>query len=109
MKPGIPVLRYAFFFDYLLTILRLTITTGFPIMFWLYLLGTVTILSIALRRVVARENALHDQLFSKTVAFEHAQNGMAWVQSDGTVESMNASLASTLGVEPKDVRGTNWC
>lgn len=78
-------------------------------MFWLYLLGTVTILIIALRRVVTRENELKNEAFSKTVAFEHTQSGIAWVRANGAVESMNASLAAILGLDTKDVRGMNWC
>ncbi len=34
-------------------------------MFWLYLLATVTILAIALRRVVLRQVPLSDEAFSR--------------------------------------------
>jgi hypothetical protein len=77
-------------------------------MFWLYLLGTVTVLLIALRRVVSREKTLTDQLFLQTVAFEHAQSGIAWIEKDGRIATMNAALAFTLGVDPKDARASNW-
>src|SRR5262245_6637191 len=77
-------------------------------MFWLYLLATVTLLTIALRRVVLRQKPLDDEVFSRAVAFEHVHSGIAWIKNDGMVMSMNASLASTLQLDPKEARGMNW-
>ena len=77
-------------------------------MFWLYLLATVTILTIALRRVMQRQKPLTDEAFSRAVAFEHVHSGIAWIQNDGAVGSMNASFAGILGMEPKEAIGLNW-
>ena len=77
-------------------------------MFWLYLLATITILTIALRRVMQRQKPLSDEAFSRAVAFEHVPSGIAWIQNDGTVGSMNVSFADILAMEPKDATGLNW-
>jgi PAS domain S-box-containing protein len=77
-------------------------------MFWLYLLATVTILTIALRRVVLRQKPMDDELFSRAVAFEHIQSGIVWVKSDGSVGNMNTALADMLGIELGSARGMSW-
>ena len=63
---------------------------------WLYLLGAVTVLVIALRRVLRRQAPLSDELYSKQVAIDHVHSGVAWVRADGTVGSVNPALARIL-------------
>ena len=46
---------------------------------WVYLLGLSVLLGIALRRVSAKQQPLSDELFSKSVAIEYVQSGVAWV------------------------------
>ena len=77
-------------------------------MFWLALLATATILTIALRRVIARQQPLSNEAFSRAVAFEYVHSGIAWIQADGKVGSMNTSFAGILAMEPKDAVGRNW-
>jgi PAS domain S-box-containing protein len=77
-------------------------------MFWLYLLAAVTVLAIALRRVVQRQQPLTDTLYSTKVAFDHLQSGVAWVGHDGLLISVNQSLAATLNCDPKGLTGRAW-
>jgi len=77
-------------------------------MFWLYLLGLVTVLTIALRRVLRRQRPLDDELYSKQVAIDHVQSGVAWVRADGTIGSANPALATTLNVAAADLLGRVW-
>jgi PAS domain S-box-containing protein len=75
---------------------------------WVYLLGLAILLVIALRRVLARQGPLNDELFAKTVAIEHVQSGVAWVRPDGTIKTINASFASTLGALQRELLGRDW-
>jgi PAS domain S-box-containing protein len=75
---------------------------------WVYLLGLSILLVIALRRVLAQQNPLKDEVYMTTVAIEHVQTGVAWVRADGKIRSINASLAATLGGEPKKIVGCEW-
>jgi PAS domain S-box-containing protein len=77
-------------------------------MFWLYLLGAVTVLVIALRRVMQRQTPLSDELYSTKVAFDHLQSGVAWVRRDGTLGMVNSSLAATFAADPKGFVGRDW-
>lgn len=77
-------------------------------MLWLYLLGAVTVLVIALRRVVQRQTPLSDELYSTKVAFDHLQSGVAWVRGDGTLGTVNSSLAATLNMDQKSLIGEDW-
>jgi PAS domain S-box-containing protein len=77
-------------------------------MLWLYLLGAVTVLGIALRRVLHRQAPLSDELYSTKVAFEHLQSGVAWVRADQALGAVNASLAKTLSTDAKSLVGRNW-
>ena len=82
-------------------------------MFWLYLLAVVTVLSIAYRRVLLRQKPLDDELFSRSVAFEHVHSGIAWVKcggpkNDALVSSMNVALAATLLLDLPKTRGMSW-
>jgi PAS domain S-box-containing protein len=77
-------------------------------MLWLYLLGAVTVLGIALRRVTQRQTPLSDELYSTKVAFDRLQSGVAWVRGDGTLGMVNSSLAATLSAEPKTLIGRDW-
>lgn len=77
-------------------------------MLWLYLLGAVTVLCIALRRVNHRQTPLSDEIYSTRVAFDHLQSGVAWVRGDGTLGTVNASLAGTLNTGPKALLGRDW-
>ena len=74
---------------------------------YVYLLGTVTFLTIALRRVVRRQKPLNDELYSSRVAIDHVHSGVAWVRSDGRLGSVNAALARALGTTPQDL-GHEW-
>jgi PAS domain S-box-containing protein len=77
-------------------------------MFWLYLLGAVTVLTIALRRALRKMKPLDDELYAKTVAVEYVQSGVAWVRSDGTFGSANESFAKTFNFAPNDLIGKEW-
>ena len=65
----------------------------------MYLLGLSVLLYIALRRVLAQQAPLKDEVYMKNVAIEYVQSGVAWVRGDGTVRSVNQSLASTLSAK----------
>ena len=75
---------------------------------WLYLLATVTVLLIILRRVMQRQAPLSDELYSKQVAVDHVHSGVAWVRADGTVGSVNPALTKTLSAFPKEILGFSW-
>jgi PAS domain S-box-containing protein len=75
---------------------------------YVYLLGTVTLLTIALRRVVRRQKPLNDELYSSRVATVHVHSGVAWVRNDGRLGSVNAALARALGTTPQDLVGHEW-
>jgi PAS domain S-box-containing protein len=77
-------------------------------MFWLYLLGAVTVLSIALRRVLQRQNPLADEVYSTKVAFDRLQSGVAWVRADGVLGTVNSSLAASLSADAKSLVGRKW-
>jgi PAS domain S-box-containing protein len=77
-------------------------------MLWLYLLAAVTVLVIALRRVVHRQKPLDDQLYSSRVAVDHVHSGVAWVRADGTIGSMNLAFAAILGIKPGELDGHDW-
>ncbi len=74
----------------------------------MYLLGLSVLLSIALRRVWARQTPLREEVYMKNVAIEHVHSGVAWVRSDGTVGSANPSLASILAAAPRELVGRAW-
>lgn len=76
--------------------------------FWLYLLGAVTFLVIALRRALHRLAPLNDEVYSKQVAIDHVHSGVAWVRFDGTIGSLNPALAKTLAAIPKELVGARW-
>lgn len=75
---------------------------------WVYLLGLTILLGIALRRVIAQQNPLKDEVYTTTVAMEYIQSGVAWIRADGKIRSINASFASALGGEPKKFTGSDW-
>jgi PAS domain S-box-containing protein len=75
---------------------------------WLYLLGAVTALVIALRRVLRRQAPLSDELYSKQVAIDHVHSGVAWVRADGTLGSLNPALARSLRALPAELVGRAW-
>ncbi len=75
---------------------------------WLYLLATITILVIALRRVLHRQLPLSDEVYAKQVAIDHVHSGVAWVRNDGTIGSVNPALAKTLAAIPRELMGTAW-
>jgi PAS domain S-box-containing protein len=77
-------------------------------MLWLYLLAAVTVLVIALRRVLRRQKPLDDELYSKNVAVEHVQSGVAWIRADGTISSVNQSFARTFRCEPQTMLDQEW-
>jgi PAS domain S-box-containing protein len=75
---------------------------------WLYLLATVTVLVIALRRLRQRVTPLNDQVYAKQVVIDHVHSGVAWVRFDGNLGSVNPALAKSLNVIPRDLVGSNW-
>lgn len=77
-------------------------------MLWLYLLGVATFLTIALRRALRKMKPLDDELYSKTVAIDHVQSGVAWVRADGTFGSVNQSFARTFNLADRDLVGKEW-
>ncbi len=74
----------------------------------MYLFGLSVLLVVALRRVIARQDPLEDEVYRRTVAVEHVQSGVVWINSDGKVSSVNASFASILGGESKSICGQDW-
>jgi PAS domain S-box-containing protein len=77
-------------------------------MIWRILLGIATFLTIALRRVLRRQVPLNEALYSKTVAIDHIQTGIAWVRGDATIGSVNPSFAQTYRVEPARLLSREW-
>ena len=77
-------------------------------MFWLYLLGIVTFLIIALRRVLRRQKPLNDELYSTRVAIKHVHSGVAWVPQDGLIGSVNESLARLTASGTAALAGQDW-
>jgi PAS domain S-box-containing protein len=77
-------------------------------MFWLYLLGLSVFLVIALRRVRRRQEPLSAELYSKKVAVEYVQSGVAWVSVDGKLGSMNSAFAKALGADPELLADRDW-
>ena len=75
---------------------------------WVYLLGLSVLLGIVLRRVMALQRPLRDEVYVKNVAIEHVHSGVAWVRADGTVRSVNQSLATTLAAAPRELVGRDW-
>jgi len=77
-------------------------------MFWLYLLAAVTVLAIVLRRTQRKMKPLDDELYSKTVAIDHVQSGVAWIRADATFGSVNPSFAETFRFVARDLIGKEW-
>lgn len=77
-------------------------------MFWLFLLGLATVLTIALRRTRRKLKPLDDELYSKTVAIDYVQSGVAWVRADGTFGSVNQAFAAIFNSAPGDLVGKEW-
>ena len=77
-------------------------------MLWLYLLAAITLLVIALRRVLLRQQPLNDALYSSRVAIEHVHSGVAWVRADGLISTVNPALLATLGASGDAVRNSHW-
>ena len=75
---------------------------------WVYLLGLSVLLVIALRRVLAQQNPLRDEVYMKTVAIEYVQTGVAWIRADGKIRSANTSLGNALGEEARMLVGRDW-
>lgn len=75
---------------------------------WLYLLGAVTFLVIALRRLRQRLTPLNDEVYSKQVAVDHVHSGVSWVRSDGQIGWANPALAKTVKAIPAELVGTRW-
>src|ERR1700722_6041692 len=75
---------------------------------WLYLLAAVTVLVIALRRVLHRQIPLNDEIYSKQVAIDHVHSCVAWVRADGLIGSVNPALPTTAGRPPKELIGQPW-
>jgi PAS domain S-box-containing protein len=78
-------------------------------MLWLYLLAAVTVLGIALRRVIRRMTPLDDELYSKNVAIEHVNTGVAWVGVDGKIGAVNPALVKALDATQEALIGHEWC
>src|SRR6202030_3516806 len=77
-------------------------------MFWLYLLGLSVFLIIALRRVRRRQEPLSEELYSKKVAVEYVQSGVAFVNAEGKLGFTNSAFAKALGTEPETFAGRDW-
>jgi len=77
-------------------------------MLWLYLLGTVTILVIALRRVLRRQTPLIDEIYSTRVAIKHVHSGVAFVQADGKIGFGNESLAELTANRVDELINRDW-
>lgn len=79
------------------------------LMLWLYLLGLVTFLIIVLRRVVRRQKPLSDKLESQKVALDNIYTGVAWVDQEGKLGSVNPALARALQIKQNQLIGRDWC
>jgi PAS domain S-box-containing protein len=77
-------------------------------MLWLYLLAAVTCLVIVLRRVMKRMKPLDDELYSKNVAIEHVNTGVAWVAADGKIGAVNPALARALEATQGSLIEHDW-
>jgi PAS domain S-box-containing protein len=77
-------------------------------MLWLFLLGLATFLTIVLRRTRKRQKPLDEELYSKTIAIDYVQSGVAWVRADGTFGSVNQSFARTFHAAPRELAGQEW-
>ena len=75
---------------------------------WVYMLGLSTLLGAALRRERLKYIPLSDELYSKSVAIDHVQSGVAWIRSDGLIRTVNESLASMLRFAPRELQGRTW-
>jgi PAS domain S-box-containing protein len=75
---------------------------------WLYLLAAVTVLVIALRRVLHRQIPLSDEIYSKQVAIDHVHSCVAWIRSDGMIGSVNPALAKAVNRLPRELIGQSW-
>lgn len=75
---------------------------------WLYLLAAVTVLTIALRRVLHRLTPLNDEVYAKQVAIDHVHSGVAWIRFDGKIGSVNPAIAKSLNAMPRDLVGSSW-
>jgi PAS domain S-box-containing protein len=78
-------------------------------MLWLYLLAAITCLVILLRRLKKRVIPLDDELYSKNVAIEHVNTGVAWISSDGKIGTVNPALARSLEATSTALVGNDWC
>jgi PAS domain S-box-containing protein len=77
-------------------------------MLWLGLLAIVTVLVIVLRRVLMRQIPLRDEIYSKRVAIEHVNTGVAWIGADGKLRTVNPALTRSLSEDQKDLIGREW-
>ena len=75
---------------------------------WLYLLAAVTVLTIALRRVLSRVTPLNDEVYAKKVAIDHVHSGVCWVRADGMIGTVNPAMAKILGGTERDLIGIAW-
>ncbi len=78
-------------------------------MLWLYLLAAVTCLVILLRRLKKRIIPLDDELYSKNVAIEHVNTGVAWIAADGKIGAVNPALTRSLETTSGALVGNDWC
>ena len=76
--------------------------------FWLYLLAIVTFLLIALRRVMRRQRPLKDDVYSKQLALDQVDSGVAKVNCDGLIGSVNPALAKMLDADQVNLIGATW-
>jgi PAS domain S-box-containing protein len=77
-------------------------------MLWLCLLGIVTVLTIAVRRLLRRQKPLDDAVFSNRVAIDNVRSGVAWVPEGGQFLMVNPALADLLRTTQHDLAGKNW-
>jgi PAS domain S-box-containing protein len=77
-------------------------------MFWLCLLGVVTLLAIVVRRLWLRQKPLVDDLYAKRLAIDHVHDGVAWVTESGRINYLNPALARMLDAAPEQLRGRTW-
>jgi PAS domain S-box-containing protein len=77
-------------------------------MLWLYLLGIVTALTIAVRRLLRRQKPLIDELYSERIAIDNVSSGVAWITKDGLLRMVNPAFAETLCTTQKQLEGLSW-
>jgi PAS domain S-box-containing protein len=77
-------------------------------MLWVYLLGIVTVLAIVVRRLLLKQKPLDDEVYSYRLAIDHVSSGVAWVDANGQLHSVNPALAEMLSTTQQELAQKHW-